>query len=202
MRRWNQRHEDYDVEYYYKYKRGWDSGLGNLLATNCSYAKRNNLGVVVNLPFEVEATVSQLVKEIQGEFLAYCLGTKSDDGHVYTIEGLYIPSQEVGLDRVEVTETDLPEDKLIIGTVHSHWRFPAFISSVDSEFIGNNYDLSVVVGSNGQEWLAVARVKLPCGMLHLVEAEIKFDRPKIDLEKEIEKIKIQRTPYVDRDNPA
>lgn len=196
MKRGKRRYYFGDYEYSY-YDQGWNSGLEDLIAEDCGYADK--MTPVVKLSPTFEAKAYALIERLQNEeFLAYCIGTKevNKDEVEYHIADLYIPHQKVSYSTVEVTEVSLPEHIDILGTVHSHGDFDSFISNIDERSIRSNYEVTIVVGRLGQDWLAEVRMMVPCGLWHWVKAKVQFERLKLNdpnfLEEIERKIQVEK----------
>jgi proteasome lid subunit RPN8/RPN11 len=103
------------------------------------------------------------------EWLAYAVIDK--DGLVVDI---VVPKQTVTGGSVNNVTQDfeLHEGYKIGGVIHSHNTMGAFFSSVDSDFLNENHDFSIVVSNKGYK--AVARFKTPCGAYKAVSAKIKI----------------------------
>jgi hypothetical protein len=103
------------------------------------------------------------------EWLAY--GVIDKDGVVVDI---IVPKQTVTSGSVNNVTQDfeLHEGYKIGGVIHSHNSMGAFFSGVDTEFLNENHDFSIVVSHKGYK--AVARFKTPCGAYKEVSAKIKI----------------------------
>jgi len=145
----------------------WDSGIQ--VAKACSF---DTYFPYVDIKDIVRNKVEAMNTRMGStEWLGYLIGYKSEEEEdVFVIEDVVIPRQKVSGASVEVIDNRLW--KGTIGTVHWHHNMGAFHSSTDHDYIGSNWDVTIV--TSRQEWHAKVRYTLPCGLIKIVEAEVAF----------------------------
>ncbi len=168
----------------------WDSGIEIL--PSCGHMNIPAYHIQFNL------LAHQKINKLKAyypslEWLAYLVGEVDHENHVVAVEDLVIPdSQQVttaSVYNVEYTWSALPDNKHIIGVIHSHHSMGAFFSGTDDAYINQNHDVSIVVATaKGREIKSQVRVKTPCNSYVLAEDitySVKY--PQVMDEKEFEK---------------
>jgi hypothetical protein len=123
-----------------------------------------------------------LTKGLSTEWIGYLHATQQEDGS-FQVTGITVPKQEVGAASVTPKETVQSE-----GVVHSHVSMKAFFSGTDDDYINENHDFSIVVNKS-EEYAAVARLKLPCKAMSIVDTEVEIIQPGVDVTAFIEEAK-------------
>jgi hypothetical protein len=102
--------------------------------------------------------------------LGYLKGT-IPDAHNIIVEDIIVAKQEVTAGSVDVLEPPMKEG--IVGSVHQHpgGGGQGFLSSIDRDDVGGNYDVVISVNASGN-YCAESKKKLPCGASILVEAKV------------------------------
>jgi len=163
-----------------KYGEEFDSGFE--LIDRCPYMSN----VKILLPPLIMAKIKFIVKTVDDyEFTAFLPYYRvEDDGSiVYVVRDIIIPKQKVTSASVDV---DPNESKKYpdAGIIHYHpFKGKPSFSYTDEEYSNTNRPFSIVI-SKDMKMTAVSRVRLPCGYVGRVEAEIVFESPLPESEKE------------------
>jgi hypothetical protein len=166
---------------------------GIKMIDECGLAKNFGKADVTIDDYIFRLAMAMTIEMGSTEWLGYLLGHSTKTG--YHINGISIPVQTVS--STEVDEIETPDDKRIIGTVHSHHHMGAFFSGTDTKYIGGNNELMVVLTSKGESKCAV-RYTLECGHVFLKEANLEVlhvDDQKIKDFVEAAKKNIKRKSY-------
>lgn len=129
------------------------------------------------------------------EYSAYLLGTRSEDGCEFKIDGFYIPQQQVTSVESKITEDllQIPREirQIICGHIHSHHVMSTSSSGTDLGHM--NYPLHIIIGFQGR-YSATVRVKTECGkFMRITDIPITFMGTPIGIGHGMEKIeKIER----------
>lgn len=157
----------------------WESGVQISKDQKCPHCES---APKVYVPFEIWHRIMSLTKGLSTEWLGYLHATQQEDGS-WEVTGITVPKQEVGAASVTPKETVQSE-----GVVHSHVGMKAFFSGTDDAYINENHDFSIVVNKS-EEYAAVARLKLPCKALSIVDTEVEIIQPGVDVTAFIEEAK-------------
>lgn len=149
----------------------WDSDLVISKGNICPHVKRETPQIVV--PYELWDKIMGLTREIDTEWMGYLGASKLQTGE-WKITGITVPRQEVSLASFKPIDT-IPAE----GVVHSHVDMTCSFSDTDDAYINSNHDFSIVVNKRAES-KAVVRIKLPCGALTVVEAELFVEYPAIN----------------------
>lgn len=139
---------------------------------------------VMRVPIElVREWAGLLYAEKDCEWLALLTGRREQDGYLVEVEGMIIPqNQQRSMGHVKLPEGTEPEG--VVGVIHSHHGMGAQFSGTDIATLNNRFWSSIVISYAldnvddperwwmGFDYEAVAQVKLPCGNLGMVKAEI------------------------------
>lgn len=118
----------------------------------CSLSKPITISMSLILKLKIDALMEKYKSR---EWLAYLLGSKRDN----SIYDLFFPEQIATT--THVTPVEFPQDKRIIGVIHSHHNMGHNFSHTDDEFINSNHHLSIVVSNSG--YSGTIRSQTPCG---------------------------------------
>lgn len=127
--------------------------------------------VSIAIPEEVWDKVMSMMR-LQGsdEWFCYFVGEERHDNDevVFAVEDILIPDQIAGMASVDVTKQP---DVLTLGALHSHGSGGITHSQIDDKSVDANNRFSIVANTAGKA-LAFAVVKVPCGHLAMVEADV------------------------------
>lgn len=135
--------------------------------------ERKNCPVAAPIPVMLSPTVRAKTKRANDrypnkEWIGYLIGKDDHETGVIVCHDMIIPLQVAHRESIPVVDFPLGYD--IIGTIHSHHQFGAFISHQDEDYLVNNYCVSVVV--SGDNMVANVRTVAPCGSYTNNETEI------------------------------
>jgi len=147
----------------------WESGLEITKDKKCpKIEEAEATGIVI--PYNIWASIIKLTREVDTEWLGYFQASKLENGDWYVTE-LQIPEQEVTATTVTPKKTiDAP------GVIHSHVDMSAYFSGTDDAYLNENHDFSIVVNRDA-DVAAVQRIKLPCGVLTVIETKVEVEHP-------------------------
>lgn len=140
----------------------WNASLG--LIEPCQLAGKP----VIHIPLAVWRQITAMTMYTQTEWLGYLDFTV--DGGTIRVTGMTVPKQKVSVADVEPVEAQVGK-----GVIHAHpgGGIPSF-SNTDEELLNPNNEFSIVI-SRDMKMTAVAKVKLPCGMMSLAKASVEVE---------------------------
>ena len=145
---------------------GWESGIETVTA--CGKCAKDKPTVAVG--YQMYNNIIAMCRKMgHSEWLAYLIGHELPEHDMYVVTGLSVPEQTVTAGSVEHI-ADCTEEG-VIGTVHSHGNMGAFFSKTDTDHIGANHPVMIVV-SNARKTKQQIRKLLPCGAYIFAEAEL------------------------------
>lgn len=113
----------------------------------------------------------------QIEWLAFLIGTRSENGLEITVKELRVPLQHRSTAACSLVDPEILEPD-VVGVIHSHHHMPAFFSQIDDSTLNPRFPASIVIahfknGSTterlfGFNYKAEGRAQLPCGSLGIV----------------------------------
>jgi len=154
----------------------WDSSIEISKDEKCPHITGKHEPKIL-IPLEIWQKITTLTQELDTEWLGYLKGSHLTSGE-WKVTDIVVPKQEVSSVTVKPAETVHSE-----GVVHSHNDMRCYFSGTDDDFLNENHDFSIVVNKDGDS-KAVVRVKLPCGALTIVEAEVLIEYPEVKDAKE------------------
>lgn len=153
---------------------------------SCPYTK---VGTgVLKLSHSVIATLAGAVHD-RDEWMAFLIGTRSEDGLTVTVTGLQVPKQYRGSTSCELVKKESLHPG-IVGVVHSHHSMPAFFSPTDHTTLNPRFPVSLVIAQNkttmtdeirllGFQYKAEGRAPLPCKSIGVISYTVLPD-PLVD----------------------
>ncbi len=141
----------------------WEVDLD--LVKNCS---KGPVRKVVWLGRVAKTKIDVLMRKYSNqEWFAYLLGEE------LRVQDIFIPEQRAGSNFISDVNCEEYNKLNIIGAMHSHpWQGNNF-SSHDDEFVNGNHDVSLLVSKSGLS--GQVRVKVPCGAMYVVPADVRLD---------------------------
>lgn len=169
---------------------------------NCPYTHAGE--GVMHIAHPVLAVLAGAVHD-KDEWMAFLIGTRSENGLEVRVTELRIPDQRRGHGFCETVKQE-PLAPDVVGVVHSHHTMGAFFSNTDDTKLNPRFPTSIVVAQPkyqtnnegkllGFAYKAEGRVPLPCGSIGIVDftalpdpmvdewpisAEPKFHKPQLD----------------------
>lgn len=143
---------------------------------NCPYTKAGSGVMHIN-----HKTLGVLAGAVHDkiEWMAFLIGTRSQDGLEVTVTDLRVPEQNRSTGHCETfKEEPLPPD--VVGVVHSHHSMGAFFSQTDVDKLNPRFPTSIVISQLrhdaipeckllGFNYKAEGRAPLPCGSIGVID---------------------------------
>ena len=149
----------------------WESNLEISKDDKCPHITGDREPKVI-IPLDIWQKIMALTDDVDTEWLGYLGGSHLQSGE-WRVVTLTIPKQEVSTATCKSLESVHSE-----GVVHSHADMTCFFSNIDDDYLNSNHDFCIVVNKKADS-KAVVRVKLPCGALSIVEADVIIEYPEV-----------------------
>lgn len=140
----------------------WESNIK--VIERCSLVSPLTVKINIVAKIKIDALMEKYKKR---EWLAYLIGDKEKN----YVKDIIFPKQIATT--AHVTPKEFPQNKNLIGVIHSHHTMGHNFSNTDAEFINQNHHMSIVVSSTG--YSGTIRTNTPCGCVINVPLKIEID---------------------------
>lgn len=157
----------------------WSVGEAPKECTKCDHVGDDKTRVLVHP--DVLSAIFYLCREVKSEWQMLLVG--SEVGNTVTVDGYYIPKQEVtaaSVKNLEAIDEEFIKSRSIVATIHSHADMTVFFSAVDDECTNMSWIKHHLVVNNKGEFIAKTRHDLACGMVKFNEASVETLIPNKD----------------------